>query len=147
MNDNEARGLTLRKIYNLRNTGRFVDSGQLHELGFDRITLDRYLTQLEQLNLITMKALRDNSGLVDAMIQITAYGINSIERPETAPPQIVIIQGDVQVGDRKTQEIRVGIGKVEAAMDGSAITKVEHPQKKSMIRRIMDIAKSWFVEG
>jgi hypothetical protein len=96
MNDNEARGLILRKIYDLRNTGRFVNSGELNDLGFDRVGLDRYLTQLEQLNLVTMKALRDHSGLVDAMIQITPYGSNSIERPETAPSQIVIIQGDVQ---------------------------------------------------
>lgn len=98
MNDNEARGLILRKIYDLRNTGRFVNSNELNNLGFDRVALDRYLTQLEQLNLITMKALRDDSGLVNAMIQITPYGSNSIERPETAPPQIVIIQGDVHVG-------------------------------------------------
>jgi hypothetical protein len=97
MNDNEARGLILRKIYDLRNTGRFINSGELNNLGFDRVALDRHLTQLEQLDLITMKALRDDSGLVDAMIQITPYGSNSIERPETAPPQILII-GDVHVG-------------------------------------------------
>jgi hypothetical protein len=80
------------------------------------------------------------------MIQITPYGTNSIEHPETAPPQILVIHGDVHVGDRKTQEIKMGIGKVEAAMDGSTITNIQQ-QRKSSIGQMVDIIKSWFVGG
>src|SRR5258708_208362 len=109
MEDREARGLVLRKIYHLRNTARWGNSSRLNELGFDRIALDRHLTHVEQLNLITMKALRDHTGLVDAMIQINPNGSKSIEHPEIAPPQILIIQGDVHVGDQKTQNIKMGI--------------------------------------
>jgi hypothetical protein len=61
MNDDAARGLVLRKIYDLRDTGSLIDSSQLNDLGFDETALDRYLTQLEQLNLITMKALAGRS--------------------------------------------------------------------------------------
>ena len=49
------------------------NSEELNNLGFDQVELDRYLTHLEQLNLITMKALRFDSGIVNAMIQITPY--------------------------------------------------------------------------
>jgi hypothetical protein len=143
MSDDEARGLILQRIYDRRATGRFVNVSQLDDLGFDRIALDRYLTQLDGSALITLKPMRENSVLVDANIQITQSGSYAVEHPETSPPNIILF-GSLHIGDRKTQVNRVGIGKIEAAMDGSTNSKVEQPKGKSLIGQIIDVVKAWF---
>jgi hypothetical protein len=88
-----------------------------------------------------MKKFAQDSELVAAMIKLTPSGTRSIVRPETAPSQILISVGDVHVGDRNTQKIKIGFGKVDAAMSGSTIQQQE---KKSAIGRMVDLVKSWF---
>jgi hypothetical protein len=143
MNDNEARGIILQKIHDLSTTGEFIDSAALTDLGLDTISLGRYLSELEQLNLITMKAFRQDSELVAAMIKLTPYGTRSIVHPDTAPPQVLIIGGDVHVGDRSTQEIKIGFGNVQAATSGSTITNTQQHKKISAIGRIVGLVKFW----
>jgi hypothetical protein len=38
MTDSEARGIVLRKIYDLSPTGEFVDSAALTDIGLDQIS-------------------------------------------------------------------------------------------------------------
>lgn len=147
MNDSEASGLVLRKIYEQRDAGPFVRLDQLRDLGFNAIAMDRYLGHLADLNLIRRKPHRSgSSGELDLdFIQITGHGISSIEQPETAPPQITVnIQGsEVQIGNRHTQDIKVGIGTVQTPMDHSQSTRTT-PQGASLVARIFDLLKGWF---
>jgi hypothetical protein len=75
---------------------------------------------------------------------ITPRGIDMIESLDAAdksPAPNVVFHGDAHFGDRYSQEIKTGIGTVEAPMGHSTITK---PQSRSFIGKLIAAAKSLF---
>jgi hypothetical protein len=97
MTDFEERRLILQRVYDLRHTGRFVNINHLDDLGLNRQALDRHLINLGASGHIRLKALRDHSGLVDAMIQLTDSGSNSIEQPELVPVPGLHLKGNLHM--------------------------------------------------
>jgi hypothetical protein len=145
MKDSEARGLVLRRLYDIRHESDGADARDLEGvLPIDPKILPNILDQLAQQNLVTWKPLRSGMGAYLAfMARITAFGVNVIEGTAAAPITITVdssvnVQGsqNVQIGHGNVQTVTMDIGKMINAVDGSDASASEKAEAKSLLKQI-----------
>lgn len=120
MKESEARGLILKRLYDVRDTTRGVSFGTFADLKINRIslvnrfTLAKLLQQLADQDFISWNYIRTRAGDVDGVAQIKAKGIHAIEHPETADSSLLFEQSvaardlpGMQVGDFNVQGVAI----------------------------------------
>jgi hypothetical protein len=150
MKDNDLRGLLLQKFYDLRNDGDGIVS--LHTIvpgAASKEELNQFANVCDQLaanKLIKWNPLRTRAGIIGGMGQITADGVDVVEK--TVKPPITITLHDrsvsvhsssnVQIGDRNTQGISLEIGRLIAAIDHSSATDAEKTEARSLLKKLSE---------
>jgi hypothetical protein len=149
MSDNNARRVVLQRLYDRREGGRFLQSNEFDDLSITENRLFDFLKQLDDLGLADGKFIKNYQGgdaaFLSAVARITTRGIDAIENPETAPPQVMVdhsinVHGsqNIQVGNYNQQTVNLDIGKLNAAIDHSAATMEEKGEAKSLLKRLSE---------
>jgi hypothetical protein len=149
MTDNKARKIVLQRLYDRKAGGSWLPPHVFDDLHIDQTRLFDLLKQLYDLGLADaqfVKNGRNNNGaFLMAVAKITTKGIDAVEKPETAPPQVVVdhsinVHGsqNVQVGSHNQQTVKLDIGKLNAAIDHSTATMEEKGEAKSLLKRLSE---------
>ncbi len=134
MKESEARGLILKRLYDVRDTTRGVSFSTFAVLRINRITLvnrftlAKLLQQLADQDFISWNYIRTRAGDVDGVAHIKGKGIHAVEHPETADSSIVFEQS---VTARDLSDMQVGDFNVQGATIDNEIDK---PQKEHLPR-------------
>ena len=145
--DAEIRGLILKRLYELHSKSEWVDWDNFHELGLPQQEVGRYLKELHDLGLAEGKfaASGENEEYADIQVRIRARGADAVENPGKRPPEIVI--GRNIYG---APHMTLDVGKLNAAIDGSAATLDEKAEAKSLLKRLSEnnlltsLLQKWF---
>jgi hypothetical protein len=151
MTDQEARGLILTRIYELRNSPPHRILDELKKLGFDDVVLSRHLVGLKDEHYIDgdfhWPSTTSRRYIDAAMITITPKGSRAIENPESENPARQVVMGhnitihssqNFQIGDHNTQSTTIEIDKLNVAIDNSQATIAEKEKAKSAIRTLLE---------
>jgi hypothetical protein len=147
MRDNEARGLVLKRLYEIHHQVGWAQPHHFNDLQLEPDILANILQQLAEKNLIDWKPLQSGSriGIVTFMARIRALGVDVVEG--TVPPPFAItidssvnVQGsqNVQIGQGHTQSISLHIRKLITAVDHSTATEAEKIAAKSLFQKIAE---------
>jgi hypothetical protein len=147
MTDAETRGLILKCLYELHSKSEWVDWDNFHELGLPQQEVGRYLKELHELGLAEGKfvASGENEEYADVRVRIRARGADAVENPEKRPSEIVIDQNT-----HSPQNMMLDIGKLNAAIDGSAATLDEKTKAKALLQHLNEnklltnLLQKWF---
>jgi hypothetical protein len=150
MRDSEARGLVLKRLYDLRER---PDGGWLQPSDFSGVpvsedALPRLVEYLVQEHFTDWKPLQSGShmGVEHFIARITSAGVDVIEGTKKPPPTItfdfsVNVQGSqgVQIGGQgNVQTVTMDIEKLMIAVDSSNATLTEKEEAKSLLKKIAD---------
>ena len=134
MNESEARGHILKRLYDVRDTTRGVSFSAFADLRINRITLvnkfalAKLLQQLADQDFISWSCIRTRAGYVDGVAHIKVKGTHAVEHPETVDSSIVFEQS---VTDRDLSNVQIASRNVQ----GVAIDiEIEKPQKERPAR-------------
>jgi len=134
MNESEARGLILRRLYDVRDTTQGVSFSAFADLKINRITLvnrfavAKLLQQLADQDYISWSCIRTRAGYVDGVAHIKVKGTHAVEHPETVDYSIVFEQ---TVANRNSSNVQIASRNVQ----GVAIDiETEKPQKEPPAR-------------
>ncbi len=148
MNDNEIRGLLLRKYYERRREPLFQPkpedfSGQLTT--GDILAVSSQLAEHGLIDWRSTSTMRDTER-GRGLGKITAAGIDVVEGTATAPIAIRLQNVTVQdspnaniiVGDRNTQNISANIEAIIRAINDGKGTDAQKAEAKSLLKRFVD---------
>jgi hypothetical protein len=146
MDDNTARGLVLKRLYDLRDVKQSTVPQDFADLGFEQNKLGRLMEQLADERLINWKPLKGGMGVyLIFMAQITGQGTKVIEGiVRSASIKIdnsVNVHGSqgVQIGGQgNTQNVTMDVGKLINAIDGGSGTVQEKEEAKSLLKKVME---------
>ena len=134
MNESEARGHILKRLYDVRDTTRGVSFSTFADLRINRITLvnrfalAKLLQQLADQDFISWSCIRTRAGYVDGVAHIKVKGTHAVEHPETVDSSIVFEQS---VTDRDLSNVQIASRNVQ----GVAIDiEIEKPQEERPAR-------------
>jgi hypothetical protein len=145
--DAETRGLILKCLYELHSKSEWVDWDNFHELGLPQQEVGRYLKELHELGFAEGRfvASGENEEYADVRARIRARGADAVENPEKRPSEIIIDQNT-----HSPQNMALDIGKLSAAIDGSAATLDEKTKAKALLQRLNEnklltnLLQKWF---
>lgn len=157
MNDNDLRGLILRRLYDARNGPEgWLRVNDLREIvDEDPNETARICRDLDQLGLIEWKEVRGAAGPA-GVGKITPYGVNVREGVATSPATITVhdhsvrVSGsshNVQVGNENIQVGNVDISSLTSAIDSANISPAQKEEAKSMLRRLAENPVVWGIIG
>ena len=152
MNDNDLRGLILRKYYDRRREGWIQwKSEDFQDVAEDFSAADLFSVcdQLGQQGLIDWKGLQDNSGVtIDGRGKISAYGIDVIEGKRPSPIAINLDYSDhsisvssssnVQVGSGNVQNISLHVQEIWDAIDAAGVPQQKKEEAKTAFQKFLD---------
>lgn len=162
MKDSDARGLVLRRLYDIREKQDYANINDFGGLDLESKTLGRMLEQLAEQNLIKWNPKKGSMGVgyLALMAKITAYGADVIEGNIPAPISIsvdnsVSVHGSqgIQIGGQgNVQNITMDVGKLMNAVDGGAGTMQEREEAKSLLKRVIEspiakVALDWWFKS
>jgi hypothetical protein len=150
MNDNQLRGLVLKKYYDLRRRGPFqwaefaetVNEDPFFEaVGDDLI---RICDQLAEHGLINWKPLRAGSGRsIGGFGEISSQGVDVVEGHTKPPVSIsfdhsITVQSSshVQIGNSNIQTGNIELEKLVAAVNNSTANEAEKAEAKSLLQKL-----------
>ena len=143
MKDSEARGLVLRRLYDLRHVKQYADPSDFTSTSLEQNVVPNIVEQLTQQGLVDWNPLRAHGGYATFMARITAFGVDVVEGTQRSPISITIdssvnVHGsqNVQIGQGNVQTVTMDIGKMISAVDGSNATVTEKSEAKSLLQKI-----------
>ncbi|MCX6900395.1 MAG: hypothetical protein NT105_17080 [Verrucomicrobia bacterium] len=145
MNDNEIRGLVLKRLYDERHRGWIRVRGADFTDGISGEEAARICDQLGDHNLIRWQPVKDHTGrTVTGTAQIVANGVDVVENGGVGAPlnisfkhidqsiQVTNSQ-NIQVGNGNVQGVNIDVGRLVAAINGSTVTDTEKREAKSRL--------------
>jgi hypothetical protein len=160
MKDSDARGLVLRRLYDIRHQLDRADASDFVGLPIEAKVLPNILDQLAQQNLIEWNPARGAMGRYLAfMARITAFGVDVVEG-NTVPPISVTIDSSITVqgsqgvqigGQGNTQTVTMDVEKLINAVDGSNASETEKAEAKSLLHKIgesklvQEVLRKWLL--
>jgi len=142
MKDDEARGLVLQRLYNIRHEVPQASLNHFDGLPISNAVLFNILDQLAQENMIEWLPHRV-SGVVNifANAHIKVLGVKVIEGTVTSPIAIKIInvQGSHNVvGDHNVQTFNLDAEKIIANINSAGASITEKEEAKSLFKKVME---------
>ena len=147
MKDNDARGLVLQRLYDIRHKVDFANHHDFAGVPLDEMTLGNILEQLAQKGLVNWKPARLLAGHYAAfMARITAFGSDVIEGV-ARPPIAISIDSSVNVhgsqnvqigGQGNVQNLTMDIEKMNLFVDSAEASVVEKEEAKSLLKKISE---------
>jgi hypothetical protein len=160
MKDNEARGLILTRLYEIRNEVDYANPKDLTGLPLAENVVGNILQQLCEQDLIVWKPHRAGPGrnYLAYMAHITVFGVDVVEG-NSRPPISITIDSSVNVhgsqnvmvgGQGNVQTVTMDIEKMISVVDSSATSVAEREEAKSLLKKIAEnklvqtILTGWF---
>jgi hypothetical protein len=149
MNDQEASGIVLKRLYDLRKTGT-TEIADFADTGLASDTVSRILEQLAQQGLIDWNPIiagfMNKDRYLAVMAKINAFGVNVIEGTEQPPIAIKIDQSvnvhgsqGVQIGGSgNVQNINLTLDKLNNYIDSSVATTREKENAKGLLAAALE---------
>jgi hypothetical protein len=152
MNDNELRGLVLRKYYDRRREGwiqwKSEDFSDVKE-DFSAEDLFRVCDQLSEYGLIDWKPLQDHRGLtIDGYGKIAGSGVDVVEGTRESPVSInldysqhsvsITSSSNVQVGSGNIQGVSIHIQRLVEAIDSADVPSQKKQEAKNALRKFLE---------
>ncbi|MGO8865882.1 MAG: hypothetical protein ACLQME_05190 [Alphaproteobacteria bacterium] len=122
MKETEARGLILKRLYDVRDATRSVSFNNFADVKINRIALvnrfalAKLLQQLADQDFISWSCIRTRGGYVDGVAYIKEKGAHAVEHPETVDSSIVFEQSltnrnlsNAQIASRNVQGVAIDI--------------------------------------
>jgi hypothetical protein len=146
MNDTEARGLVLKRLYDIRKTVPQATPKDFADLKLDHIDLANAMEQLSEKRMLSLwKPIRNGAtGQIDIFIaHIGAHGVDVQEGVVPPPPDIKIIHihgSQNIIGDRNVQNVNFNLDaeKIIANINSANATNTEKEEAKSLLQKLMD---------
>lgn len=145
MKDSEARGLVLKRLYDIRHQLDRANGRDFSGLPIEPTVLPNILDQLAQQNLVDWNPLRGGMGVYLAlMARITAFGVDVVEG-NVAPPISISIDSSVNVhgsqnvqigGQGNVQTVTMDFDKMINAVEGADLSMAEKAEAKSILEKI-----------
>jgi hypothetical protein len=160
MKDNEARGLILTRLYEIRNEVDYANPKDLAGLPLAETVIGNILQQLGEKGLIDWKPVRAGPGrnYLAYMAHISAFGVDVVEG-KSQPPISITIDSSVNVhgsqnvligGQGNVQTVTMDIEKMISVVDSSGTSVREREEAKSLLKKIAEnklvqtVLTSWF---
>ena len=126
-----------------------MDWDNFHELGLPQQEVGRYLKQLHDLGLAEGKfvASEGYEEYANVQVRIRARGAEAVENPERRPSDVII---DQHILIHPSQNVTFDIDRLNAVIDGSAVTSDQKAEAKSLLRRLhenqllISLLQKWF---
>ena len=161
MNDKDARGLVLKRLYDVRHDVDYANQSTLQDLGLPPNVTWNILDQLNQQRMITWNPKRGGMGTIIAyMARIAADGVDVIEGSKASPIAITLdnrisVHGSqgVQIGGQgNVQNVTMDIEKLNSIIDSSDASQTEKEELKSLLKklsenRLVQTAFKWWLGG
>ena len=150
MNDSDARGLILRRLYDIRDVKEYANIEDFDDLNIEPDTLGRLLEQLAEKSLIKWNPKRSSmSGAAEYLLfmaKIKASGADVIEGKSKSPISITVdnsvkVHGSqgVQIGGQgNVQSITMDVGKLMNAVEAGTGTMQEKEEAKSLLKKVLE---------
>jgi hypothetical protein len=143
MKDSEARGLVLKRLYDIRREVEYADAKDFEGIPIEPKVIPNIVEQLAQQKLVTWNPLKLHGGYAALMAKITVFGSDVIEGNIESPITITVdssvnVHGsqNVQVGGQgNVQTVTMDIDKMISAVDGSSDV-TEKAEAKSLLQKI-----------
>ena len=150
MNDQEARGIVLRRLYDLREVKQRAELSDFAETGLAADKVGSILEQLAQTGLIEWRPLKagfqSREEYLAVMARITAFGVDVIEGG--AKPQMAInIDASVNVhgsqgvqigGSGNVQNVNLTLEKLNNYIDSAGATTEEKENAKGLLSAALE---------
>jgi hypothetical protein len=161
--DNEARGVVLKKFYELRTTKSHLEIADFEDTVLSLHDLGRILEQLAEQRLIDWNP-RKSSATSETrymviFAKITSFGVDVIEGT-TKPPIAISIDNSVTVhgshgvqigGQGNVQNVTLDVERLNTFIDSSSASITEKEEAKGLLKRLAENplvkgAIDWFVK-
>jgi hypothetical protein len=148
VDDSEARGLILRRLYDLRHDAsrRMVGPKEFEDIELPEHVVGNIVEQLQGKGLIAAKVLRTGAGLATFMARILAPGVDVIEG-KTRPPMAITVDNSVNIhgsqnvqvgGSGNVQNVTMDIQKLISLVDSAGASVAEKEEAKSLLKKLAD---------
>ncbi len=159
MKETEARGLILRRLYDVRDAARSVSFNNFTDLKINRIALvnrfalAKLLKQLADQEFISWSCIRTRGGHVDGVAYIKEKGTHAVEHPETVDSSIVFEQSltnrnlsNVEIASRNVQGVAIDIEPEKPRARTAEQSPVEYaaPESGSESDRVHTLLRALF---
>jgi hypothetical protein len=147
MKDSDARGLVLKRLYDLRHQIEHANVSDFAELPIDLKVLPNILSQLNEKGLIGWHPERTMAGGYLAFIaRITAFGVDVVERTAISPIEITIdssvnVHGSQNVivgGSGNVQNVTMDFEKMINAVDDATVSERDKVEAKSVLQKLAE---------
>jgi hypothetical protein len=142
MNDAELRGLILKKFYDVRRAG--YTQMPTDEI-FDQATSFDICRQLAEHGLLNWKPLQSLDGFRGGMGQITADGVDVIEKTRSPPISIVVDQSisvanspHAQVARDRGQNVSTKVRNIAVEIDKENVASEQKEEAKNLWNRVTE---------
>lgn len=150
MNDSDARGLVLRRFYDLRKTKDHLELADLADLGLASRDLGRALEQLADNDLIDWKPRKSSmTSAIEYLVihaRITGHGTDVIEG-RAIPPRAITLDASINIhgsqgvqvgGQGNTQNVSLNLDRLNNYIDSSNASTVEKEQAKGLLKQVWE---------
>jgi hypothetical protein len=145
MKDKEARGIVLRRLYELRDHGP-ANPRDFMNLGFAENAVARYLGGLAEDGYVKWKPLKGLNEYLAYMAEITSRGSDVVEGVSPPPTSITIdnriaIHGSqgVQIGGQgNVLNVTLDVERLNSFIDSSDATVHEKEEAKGLLKRLSE---------
>jgi hypothetical protein len=146
--DSDARGIILRRLYDLRDEKNHANEGDFEDLGVESATLGRLLEQLADKNLIRWNPIKGAMGVgyLALMARIAASGVDVIEG-NIQPPISITVDSSINVhgsqgvqigGQGNVQNLTMDVHKLMNVVDQGTGTIQEKEEAKSLLKKLFE---------
>lgn len=145
MRDGDARGVVLKRLYDIRHRRDRANASDFAGLPIEPRVLPNIMEQLAQQNLIDWHPVREGmDNHLIFMARITAFGVDVVEGNVASPITVTIdssvnVHGsqNVQVGGQgNVQTVTMDIERMINAVDGANVSAAEKTEAKSLLQKI-----------
>ncbi|WP_316162858.1 hypothetical protein [Bradyrhizobium sp. SZCCHNRI20481] len=150
MNDSEARGIVLKKFYDLRGEQSHLEMADLETTGLPRNTVERILEQLGEQRLINWNPRNNNMGgpnrYTVIMASISSFGVDVVEGA-TQPPIAITIDASVNVhgsqgvqvgGQGNVLNVTLDVERLNSFIDSSGASVHDKEEAKGLLKRLAE---------
>jgi hypothetical protein len=150
MKDSEARGIVLRKCYELRGSQSHLEMRDFEDTGLPSDLVGRMLEQLSEKQLISWNPRRSSmtseTRYLVIMAKITAFGVDVIEG-DAQPPMAININASVNVhgsqgvqigGQGNTLNVTLDVERLNSFINSSGASVHEKEEAKGILKKMFE---------
>ena len=149
MKDQEARGIVLKRLYDIREAGQAAELDDFRDTNLPPAKVERMLEQLNQHGLIEwhpQQAINSPSRYLAVMAKINAYGVDVVEGTAKSPIAINIdrsvnVHGSqgVQIGGSgNVQNVSLTLERLNNYIDSAGTSTHEKEEAKGLLRAALE---------